>query len=88
MLNNTYLIKEARAWLKRAKGPDEIVRIERDTDNEAPILTYHLYVAYGGDYLGRILFDKQLYWIYDGDILSVNEQEQLAKFILNYVETL
>jgi putative acetyltransferase len=35
-------------------------------------------------YLGRILFDLNGDWIYDGELLNVNEQEELAGFITNY----
>ena len=38
--------------------------------------------------LGRILFDAKGYWIYDGQVLSIAEQEQVAKFIMNYVEVI
>jgi len=83
-----YLIREANAWVKRKAGPDEVIRIVPDVGGEK-IVIYNLYVAYGGnDYLGRILFDQQGYWIYDGDIFSVVEQEQLAKFIINHEEIL
>jgi len=81
-----YLIKEANAWVKRKMGPDEVIRIVPDAGGEKVVI-YDLYVAYGSsDYLGRILFDQQGYWIYDGDIFSVVEQEQLAKFIINHEE--
>ena len=81
--------KEAKAWVKRRKGADEIVRVVPDNEN-ALITTYKLYTAFDDnpDYLGRILFDAQGYWIYDGETLSVAEQEQLAKFIINYVEVI
>jgi hypothetical protein len=38
-------------------------------------------------YLGKILFDNDLNWIYDGEFFSVNEQEQIGEFIKNYTET-
>jgi hypothetical protein len=96
-MNTTFLLKEAKAWVKRRQGPDEIVRVVPDMDNEDHALTYKLYVAYGNntrhlpdeqnpDYLGQILFDPEGYWIYDGNELTVTEQEQLGKFIINYVE--
>ena len=95
-MNNTYLIKQANAWVKRRTGPDEIVRIVPDVEKEGKVLSYRLYIAYGTlkddlpdnqnpDYLGRILFDTEGYWIYDGEMLAVAEQEQLAKFIINYI---
>ena len=95
-MKNMELTRPANAWVKRRSGPDEIVRV-------VPVigkaLIYKLYVAYGTlgqdlpdgqntDYLGRILFDAEGYWIYDGEILTITEQEQLARFIINYVETL
>ncbi|ASU34207.1 hypothetical protein MuYL_2318 [Mucilaginibacter xinganensis] len=89
-MNNTYLIREAKAWIKRKQGPDEIIRIVPGTDNGGAVLSYELFTAFDEvpDYLGRILFDTKGYWIYDGETLSVAEQEQVAKFIINYTETL
>jgi hypothetical protein len=60
-----------------------------DITANGPVRAYHLYVAYeqDPDYLGRILFDAQGYWIYDGELLSIAEQEQLARFIIHYVES-
>jgi hypothetical protein len=88
MVNNIHLNGEARAWLKRKNSPDEVVQIVLDTENTAPVISYQLYTAYEAspDYLGRILFDTNGYWIYDGNTLTVTEQEQLAKFIINYRE--
>lgn len=88
MMNNAYLINDARAWVKRKNGPDEVVRIILDLENSNAVLSYLLYTAYdeNPEYWGRILFDAQGYWIYDGEILSIAEQEQLARFIINYVE--
>jgi len=86
IMNTTYLFKEAKAWVKRKHGPDEVVKIMPLTNGD--IIAYELYVAYDTpDYLGRILFDTQGYWIYDGNIFTIAEQEQLARFICNYVET-
>lgn len=89
MMKNMELTKEAKAWIKRKSGPDEIVRVVPDTESKGAVLCYHLYTAFedNPDYLGRILFDAQGYWIYDGEILTVAEQEQLARFIIGYVET-
>ncbi|WP_419788478.1 hypothetical protein [Mucilaginibacter sp. SP1R1] len=88
MMNNAYLVNNARAWVKRKNGPDEVVRIVIDLEFKDATLCYQLFTAYDihPDYLGRILFDRQGYWIYDGEILTIEEQEQLAKFIINYVE--
>jgi hypothetical protein len=90
MTKNLELTKEAKAWIKRKSGPDEIIRVVRDTGNSSKVLIYNLYTAFNEnpDYLGRILFDAQNYWIYDGDIFTIAEQEQLAKFILNYADDL
>jgi len=33
-------------------------------------------------YLGRVLFDKEGHWIYDGDQFTPAEQEQLVKYII------
>jgi hypothetical protein len=90
MMNNEYLVNEAKAWVKRKGGPDEVVRIVLDLECGDALLCYQLFTAYdeNPDYLGRILFDEQGYWIYDGQTLTIAEQEQLAKFIINYVETI
>lgn len=88
MMNSTYLINDACAWIKRNTGFDEVIRIILDLENAEAIIRYLLYTADDEqpEYLGRILFDTKCYWIYDGDLLSVVEQEQLAKFIINYGE--
>lgn len=85
---NIKLINEAKAWVKRQNGPDEIIRIIPDLENEKNVLCYNLYTAFDDnpDYLGRMLFDTQGFWIYDGETLTIPEQEQVAKFIINYVE--
>jgi hypothetical protein len=90
MIKNIELLKEAKAWLKHKNGPDEIVRVVPDIGNEMAVHSYNLYTAFdeNPDYLGRILFDTQGYWIYDGETLTIAEQEQVAKFIINYVETI
>lgn len=91
MTNYTaYLNKEARAWVRRNNGPDEIIRVLPDTAYPITGQCYQLYTSFEEtpDDLGRILFDEQGFWIYDGDILSVTEQEQVARFIINYVEVL
>ncbi|MGZ3765909.1 MAG: hypothetical protein ACXVB0_02490 [Mucilaginibacter sp.] len=89
MMKNIELSKEAKAWVKRKTGPDEIIRVVPDILNKSKVLCYDLYTAFDEqpDYLGRILFDAQGYWIYDGETLSIAEQEQVAKFIINYAET-
>ncbi len=89
MTRNIELTREAKAWVKRKNGPDEIVRVVPDMENNN-VMSYNLYTAFDEkpDYLGRILFDTQGYWIYDGETLSIAEQEQVAKFIINYVEAI
>jgi hypothetical protein len=42
---------------------------------------YHLYDALEEKLIGRILIDADDNWIYDGEALSVTEQEDLAGFI-------
>jgi hypothetical protein len=76
------------AWLKRNNGPDEIVKIIADVKSKNAFLSYELSLAYEEYYLGNILFDKDGYWIYDGKILTIKEQEQIAKFIMNNMEVL
>jgi hypothetical protein len=45
---------------------------------------YGLYDAMRKMHMGRILFDKEDNWIYDGPVLSVAEQEDLAGFITGH----
>jgi len=88
IIRNIELTREAKAWVKRQNGPDEIVRIVPDIENNTKVTCYNLYTAFDEkpDYLGRILFDEQGYWIYDGEMLTIAEQEQVGKFIINYAE--
>ena len=90
MTHQIYLVTEAKAWLKRKHRPDEVIKIIPDLENSEAVLTYLLYTAYDEqpEYLGRILFDAQGYWIYDGNDLAVTEQEQATRFIINHTETL
>ena len=85
-----YLLREAKAWIKRQRGPGYFISIVPDMEDAGEVLAYNLFVAYDQqpEALGKILFDAQGYWIYDGDLLSIAEQEQVAKFILNYEEKL
>ncbi|MEB0280693.1 hypothetical protein QN349_19260 [Mucilaginibacter sp. 10B2] len=82
-----YIATEAKAWLNRGDGSSEVLRV---ISSYAPAgnQCYELYPAYDqtGENLGRVLFDTAGYWIYDGSDLSVAEQEQIAAFIINYVE--
>jgi len=88
LTTNTRLAKEAKAWLKRKSGPDEIIRIIPAVEHYEVATAYHLYPAFeeNSDGLGSILFDDEGYWIYDGEHLTIAEQEQLAEFIINYRE--
>lgn len=88
MTNNSWLETEGKAWIKRKNAPGEIVRVIPDTETNGRVTAYQLYTAFeqNPDYLGQILFDNEGYWIYDGEVLSVGEQEQVARFILKGVE--
>jgi hypothetical protein len=76
------------AWIKREHGPSEVIRVITDVQSTDAALVYNLYTAFEDDYLGRILFDDQGYWIYDGNELTVTEQEQLGRFIQHMLEVL
>jgi hypothetical protein len=76
------------AWIKRKKGPDEVVSVIADVQCTDATLVYNLYTAFEEAYLGRILFDDRGYWIYDGNELTVAEQEQIGKFIQHNMEVL
>ncbi|SKB32085.1 hypothetical protein [Daejeonella lutea] len=88
MMHNTSLMNEAKAWIKRERGPNEVVKIIGNTAASG-IVSYELFTAYSEnpDYFGRILFDTEGFWIYDGDVLTIAEQEQVAKFIINFGES-
>lgn len=83
-----YLTTEAKAWLSR-NGNGEVIRV---VPSYAPVgqQCYELYTSFEqtSENLGRILFDSNGYWIYDGNHLKVAEQEHLALFIINYMERL
>jgi len=76
------------AWIKRKSGPDEIISVIADIQCTDAALVYNIYTAFEAGYLGRILFDNAGYWIYDGDELTVAEQEQLGKWIQYNMELL
>jgi len=76
------------AWIKRKNGPDKIISVIPDIQSIDATLVYNLYVAFEEAELGRILFDDRGFWIYDGERLTVNEQEQLGKFIQHNMEVL
>ncbi|MES2113161.1 MAG: hypothetical protein V4577_30705 [Bacteroidota bacterium] len=84
MTNNSLLLTESKVWIKRKDAPGEVVRVIPDMESNGRVTAYQLYTAFeqNPDYLGQILFDNEGYWIYDGDILTVAEQEQVARFIL------
>lgn len=56
--------------LFEAPTPPGYVDLDKLPDAENPY--YH----------GRILFDEEGNWIYDGDEFIADEQEQLARFIM------
>ena len=76
------------AWLKRKSGPDEVVSVVPVMECKDATLVYDLFTAYENEFLGRILFDNEGYWIYDGNLLTVAEQEQLGQFIQHHMEVL
>jgi hypothetical protein len=84
MIVRNYLNREAKAWVRHNSSASRIIQV-------VPVAVkgngqcYELYtdIPYCPDYLGRILFDEEGYWIYDGNELSVVEQEQLGQFIIN-----
>jgi hypothetical protein len=83
-VNDISLYNEAKVYLKRKGLPDLVVKIAPEINHQRRRLCYELYAAYNNpDYLGRILFDEQGYWIYDGDDFSIDEQEHIARFIIN-----
>lgn len=45
---------------------------------------YRLYDPMEGREMGRILFDRTDNWVYDGDLLSIAEQEEAAGAISGY----
>ena len=71
-----------KAWLKRRGYADEVVNVIGGVP-EGRVMRYDLYTAYDqpAEFLGSILFDANGYWIYHGDVLTVEEQEQIGKFI-------
>ena len=74
------------AWIKRKYGYDEVISILVDEKCPDATLVFNLYIAFVDNYLGRILFDKEGYWIYDGEELTVTEQEQVGKFICHHMQ--
>ena len=84
-----YLTAEAKAWLGGRNGQGEVIRV---VPSYAPVgqQCYELYTSFEQvtENLGRILFDNNGYWIYDGYHLQVAEQKQIASFIIHYMERL
>lgn len=78
---------EMKAWLKHPDGSSDVIRILPDKDGPAAqcYLLFTAFEAYPSD-LGRILFDKEGYWIYDGNELTIDQQEQVAKLIMGLAE--
>lgn len=83
-MTKTFLTRESRIWLKRRAGEDAILRVVPDSHATGTTPNYALFSAFEEqpDFMGAILFDSEGYWIYDGNELSVTEQEQVAEFIL------
>ncbi len=88
MMKHISLITETKVWIKRKNGTGEIIHVVLDHSVGSKVIAYNLYNAFDehSDYLGRILFDVKGYWIYDGSVMSIDEQEQLAKFIILHVK--
>jgi hypothetical protein len=74
-------------WFMRSKlFVEKQERMRTDSERWVRVLPdngegYRLYDVLRESYLGRILFDSGDNWIYDGVILSVDEQEDVAGFI-------
>jgi hypothetical protein len=45
---------------------------------------YVLYDGLDGDAIGKLLFDNNDCWIYDGHLLTIAEQEEVAGYINSY----
>ena len=77
--NKTMLLSE--------KGIKVIPNFDRiEEAMEEGVLTYHLYNVSEEDidnfYFGKMLFDLEDNWIYEGEAFSKEEQKQVADFIL------
>jgi hypothetical protein len=91
-----YQTRRANKWLKRKDGSTLMIRVvpnfsQGDGAEDHGILEYLLYEedfrglnALLPPYLGRILFDNEHNWIYDGGVLTVFEEEQVADFICHF----
>jgi hypothetical protein len=80
-MERLYLGRVATAHIKRAAGLNPMIVVKPFVENERHRM-YKLYLGYENDYLGCIMFDEQGYWIYDGDELTVEESEDIARFII------
>jgi len=69
-----------KAWLRRAEA-DQILQLIPLREGKVRVFVILPAHDLGAASLGRILFDSEGYWIYDGDSLKITEQEQLAAFI-------
>lgn len=78
--------RNVNVWVKQKAGPDKIMQVIPSPEDAGTVNVYHLYSAFdrSPDFMGSVLFDKEGYWIYDGDVLTIDEQEQVARFIINY----
>ena len=48
MTNNSWLVTEGKAWIKRKNAPGEIVRVIPDAENNSKVTAYLLYTAWSG----------------------------------------
>jgi hypothetical protein len=89
------LEKQVKRWVYMKDGHNQIILVTPDDTSGDPIRIFELCLAYHNgeravcgqypeDYLGRILFDADGNWIYDGEALKVEEQEQIGDYIANY----
>lgn len=46
--------------------------------------SYSLFDALAESFIGRILFDRDDNWIYDGNVLSISEQEEIAGLLMGH----
>jgi hypothetical protein len=80
-MGRLYLSRVATAHIKRAPGLNPMITVKPLEENKQT-RRYELYLGYENDYLGSILFDADGYWIYDGNDLTVQESEDIARFII------
>lgn len=78
-MKRMYLGRAATAHLTRPYKESLMIRVVPLKEGEDS----SIYDLTGEDgFMGRILFDEQGYWIYDGNDLTVEESEKMAEFIL------